>query len=136
MDKSGTSYVYLADGIPKDITILKTNTTIVYADGGRADVSNGVYNHHAFMGDVKRPLSEWYSCGGTGFNNSNMLNNPANGGSLFIGGSEDKYGAYFTTPQGDVKSGYYVGRKDQLMMNIDFIKYNNETKQVYTLNNS
>jgi hypothetical protein len=130
MDPAGTSWGYLADGIPRDITILKTNTTVVYADGSKADISNGLYDHHTFMTNIDKPVPSWYNCGG----NKKSPFDSMTPGSLFIGGSEDKYGGYFSTPDGSVNSGYYVGQNDKLLMNGDVINYTNETKIVYTLN--
>ena len=123
MDPAGTSWSYIADEIPRDITILKTNTTIVYADGNKADVSNGLYDHHTFMTNIDKPLPSWYSCG-----SKKTLFESLTPGSLFIGGSEDKYGGYFTTPSGSVNSGYYISQADKLIMNGDVINYTNETK--------
>jgi hypothetical protein len=133
MDPAGTSWFQLADGIPRDITVLKTNTTVVYEDGTRADISNGVYDHHTFMVDVDRQNPKWYSCGGKAVSDTwDVYSNP--GGSLLFGGSEDKYGSYYTTPTGNVRSGFYIGPKDRLAMNGDLINYTNETKYVYTMN--
>jgi hypothetical protein len=55
-------------------------------------------------------------------------------GSLFVGGSEDRYGGYFTTPDGSFNSGYYIGQKDKLVLNGDLVNNSDETKTVYTLN--
>jgi hypothetical protein len=129
MDPAGTSWSYLAEGIPRDITILKTNTTVVYVDGSKADISNGIYDHHTFMTNIDKPLPSWYSCG-----DKKTFFESLTPGSLFIGGSEDRYGGYYTTPEGSVNSGYYVGQNDKLIMNGDVINYTNETKYVYTLN--
>jgi hypothetical protein len=129
MDPSGTAWSYLADGFPRDITVLKSNTTVVYADGTRADVGNGIYDHHTYMSDMDKPIPGWFNCGSR--NSAFVSLSP---GSLFVGGSEDKYGGYFTTPDGGFNSGYYIGQKDRLVLNGDVINYTDETRTVYTLN--
>jgi hypothetical protein len=129
MDPAGTAWNYLADGFPRDITVLKTNVTVVYADGSKADVNNGIYDHHTYMSNMDKSIPAWFNCG-----SRRSPFNSLSPGSLFIGGSEDKYGGYFTTPDGVVNSGYYIGQKDKLILNGDVINYDDDTKTVYTLN--
>jgi hypothetical protein len=129
MDPSGTAWMYTADGIPRDITVLKSNVTLVYADGSKADVSNGIYQHHTFVTAASKSLPSWFNCG-----SSRMMFESLSPGSLVIGGSEDKYGSYFTNPSGDINSGYYISPSEKLLMNGDVINYTNETKTLYTLN--
>lgn len=129
MDPAGTAWQYAAEDIPRDITILKSNVTLVYADGTKADVSNGVYQHHSYITAATKKLPSWFNCG-----TSKMLFESLSPGSLFIGGSEDKYGGYYTTPTGDLNSGYYISKEDKLIMNGDVINYTPADKIVYTLN--
>jgi hypothetical protein len=41
-DSHGTAYNGMIDGIPKDATILRTFSELVYEDGSKATVANGV----------------------------------------------------------------------------------------------
>ncbi|KAE9980993.1 hypothetical protein EG328_011894 [Venturia inaequalis] len=129
MDPAGTAWQYAAEDIPRDITVLKSNVTLVYTDGTKADVSNGVYQHHSYITAATKKLPSWFNCG-----TSKMLFESLSPGSLFIGGSEDKYGGYYTTPTGDLNSGYYISKEDKLIMNGDVINYTPADKIVYTLN--
>ena len=46
MDPGGTAWSYLAQDLPRDVTILQSNATVVYKDGTEIDVNTGLYNHH------------------------------------------------------------------------------------------
>src|ERR1700712_3470440 len=129
MDPLGTAWNYLADGFPRDITILKSNTTVIYADGSKADVTNGIYSHHTYMSNIDKTIPVWFTCGSRNSMFTSLLP-----GSLFVGGSEDRYGGYFTTPDGSFNSGYYIGQKDKLVLNGDLVNSSDESKTVYTLN--
>lgn len=129
MDPAGAGYQYIAEDIPRDITVLKSNVTLVYGDGTVADVSNGVYQHHSYITAATKKIPSWFNCGET-----KMMFESLSPGSLFIGGAEDKFGGYYTTPTGDLNSGYYISKEDKLVMNLDVINYTPQDKVVYTLN--
>ncbi|TLD35783.1 uncharacterized protein E2P81_ATG02086 [Venturia nashicola] len=130
MDKYGTAWQYIAEDIPRDITVLKSNVSVVYADGSPADVSNGIYQHHSYLTAATKQLPKWSTCGVA----PKMIAEYYSPGSLFVGGAEDKFGGYFTTPTGDLNSGYYIGKEDKLILNGDVVNYTPNDKVVYSVN--
>jgi hypothetical protein len=47
MDKDGTGYVqFTGDDFPSDITVLKVKTELLTKDFQKAELENGLYNHH------------------------------------------------------------------------------------------
>jgi hypothetical protein len=46
MDPHGNAWNNIAGGLPSDVTMLSSNTTIQYENGMLADLNTGVYNHH------------------------------------------------------------------------------------------
>jgi hypothetical protein len=126
MDPGGTAWNYLGQDMPKDITILSANASVVYQDGTVIDVNNGLYNHHLLIIDVNKSAPTIAVCpNGRGVQPPGM--------SMISGSSEDKGGAFFSTKDGQFNSGYYVGKDDKIVMNGDIVNYTNETKEVYSL---
>jgi hypothetical protein len=126
MDPGGTAWNYLGDDLPRDVTILMANASVVYEDGTIIDVNTGLYNHHLLVIDLSKSAPTIATCpNGKGVQPPGM--------SMFAGSSEDKGGAFFTTADGQFNSGYYVGKNDKIIMNGDIVNYTNETKTVYSL---
>ena len=124
LDPSGTGWTSLAMDFPKDITILRTNTSAVLENGQKADISNGLFLHHLLLFDGGKQYPSMAGC-------SDMLVRqwPF---SLFGAGSEDIGGAFFTTPDGKFNSGYYIGPNDPIVIEGDIVNLGNETRYVYT----
>jgi hypothetical protein len=110
-DPAGTSYMSMVDGIPKDATILTSNSEIQYADGTKANVANGVYNHHVFYADTMKTQQPFLACSSnkTGF---------AIPISIFLSSAP----FYFTTLDGKFNAGYYIGKNDMITSVIDLGK--------------
>jgi hypothetical protein len=126
MDPGGTSWNNMNEDLPRDITVLTANSSIVYSDGTLADVNNGLYNHHLLIMDLNKGAQRVAQCpNGRGVEPPMM--------SLLTGSSEDKGGAFFTDITGQVNSGYYIGKNDRIIMNGDIVNYSNEMKEVYWL---
>jgi hypothetical protein len=125
-DPGGSAWNYLADDLPKDVTILQANATVVYKDGTQIDINNGLYNHHLLVIDVSKstPTIAIYPSR-YGVQPPRM--------SMIRGSSEDKGGAFFSTKDGMFDSGYYVGKSDRTVMSGDIVNYTNEEKEVYAL---
>ena len=86
---------------PKDITVLRTNASIVMKGGSSLHWSD--LHHHLLFFDNQKPVPEFLGCDG-----SNIIPYPM---SLFMAGSEDIGGGVFTTADGRLNSGYYIGKK-------------------------
>jgi hypothetical protein len=103
MDPAGTAYNYLLDtDFPRDITILRANSTVLFQDGRKADVNGGIYNHHQMFVDSDKSTPSFARCEGS-------FSVPSMPTSLFMGGSEDKGDVYYSTQDGGFDSGYYIG---------------------------
>jgi hypothetical protein len=124
MDPSGTGWNSIAGDFPKDITVLKTSTSIVLEDGTKADISNGLYLHHLLYFDPLKPSPDMVSCEEYPTRRFPM--------SLFMAGSEDIGGSIFTTDNAKLNSGYYIAPLDPIVMMGDVVNLNNETRLVYT----
>jgi hypothetical protein len=124
MDPSGTGWNAIAEDFPKDITVLKTNTSVVLENGQKADISNGMYLHHLLFFDVTKQYPAMVSCYDMEISRFGM--------SLLIAGSEDIGGGIFTTADGKFNSGYYIGLNDQIAMLGDIVNLSNDTRYVYT----
>jgi hypothetical protein len=124
MDPSGTGWTSLAMDFPKDITILKTSTSVVLEDGKKADISSGLFLHHLLFFDVGKQYPSMAGCYDMPVRRFPL--------SLFMAGSEDIGEGIFTTADGKFNSGYYVGQKDSIMMAGDVVNLRNETRYVYT----
>jgi hypothetical protein len=99
MDPAGTANSFMADSdFPRDVTILTTNMTVTFEDGTRADSEQGVYTHHTVAMDLAKSTPTMMTCDGSSWPNMPM--------SIFMGGSEDKGGSLYTTPDGKFHSGY------------------------------
>ena len=93
--------------------VLKTNSIIAYKDGTKADVSNGIYNHHVSVMDMNRGQKVRFSCGKGGIMETliETLGDTAMGGSIIIGRSEDKYGNYYSSQDGVSSRSTMLGRR-------------------------
>jgi hypothetical protein len=123
MDPAGTGWNSIAADFPKDITVLKTNTSLVLEDGTRADISNGLYLHHLLFFNPVKPYPPMVGCDGRPLHRFPV--------SLFMAGSEDIPGGVFTTGDGKFNSGYYIGKADPIVMMGDVVNLKNETRYVY-----
>jgi len=49
------------------------------------------------------------------------------------GGTNSADGSWFTTEGGKMNSGFYIGPKDKIVMQLDIVKYNNFPQKIYLL---
>ncbi|KAE9967906.1 hypothetical protein EG328_007910 [Venturia inaequalis] len=125
-DPGGTAWNYIGGDLPKDITLLSANVSVVYADGSLIGTSNGLYNHHLLVVDLSKKPPTIATCpSGRGAEPPGL--------SMWAGSSEDKGGSMFTTDDGKFNSGYYVGKDDKVTMAGDIVNFTNEKKIVYTM---
>ncbi|KAF2668108.1 hypothetical protein BT63DRAFT_415609 [Microthyrium microscopicum] len=126
MDPAGTAFNYESADIPRDATIITSNSTWILKDGKLADINSGLYNHHLLVLDTSKSAPTIAKCA-----NGRGVQPP--GMSMFSGSSEDQGGAFYSTPSGEFNSGYYIGKNDRIIMLGDVVNYKNETQEVYHL---
>jgi hypothetical protein len=125
MDPAGTGWSVAADDFPKDVTVLRGHSKVVYEDGTRATIQNGLYNHHLIMTNLKKKTPTMSNCPGR-----SLFRNPL---SLFVGGAEDASQSFYTTQDGKFNSGYYIGKDDPIISSGDLVNYTNDTKIVFSM---
>jgi len=113
-------------------TILAGKAGVQYADGSKADTSNGVYIHHIIAADLTKKQTPWLSqCGSPtkGITNVNTMM----GGTGFVGTGEDtgELPVMYTTDDGTANTGYHLKKGDTFMANIQLVNYNKVPKQVH-----
>ncbi|KAF1983078.1 hypothetical protein K402DRAFT_424087 [Aulographum hederae CBS 113979] len=124
MDPDGNEFSYIAEGFPKDVTILTTNSTLEYSNGTEADVNNGVYNHHFLFANQNKQAVNPIGC--SNGNTSSGL--PM---SVIGGASEANRNTQFYVPDGSQNIGYYVSPNDQVRISSELANYSPIEKDIY-----
>jgi hypothetical protein len=128
MDPQGTSWQNILGNFPGDMTILSTETFLVYQNGSAAGVNTGIYNHHIAIADLTRPLVLIASCPGEPPKSSLRVQ-------VFAGVGEDKGRYVYTDGQANssLPGGYYVAKNDKIFMTTELVNYSNQEKQIYMI---
>ncbi|KAF1987846.1 hypothetical protein K402DRAFT_46801 [Aulographum hederae CBS 113979] len=108
----------------EDCTLLESAIYIESPNGGRLNIDNGVYFHHAF---VLNPFKEGYTFGEQGCFGKDFLFP-----SLVTIGLSDNSTTYFTSEDGKFKAGnYYAKGMGTYLMEVDVNNYNNFPLEVH-----
>jgi hypothetical protein len=125
MDKGGTGYQYMVDDdFPSDITVLETKSEVQDEKFQRADLKDGIYNHHNVFMDLSKAPAPAFSCE-SGKPHGEI---PV---SVFMAGATEVGEMTFAATSGDVKSGYYLPKNRRMLNMIDVVNYNNVERNVY-----
>jgi hypothetical protein len=125
MDPNSEVWLNNVKGLPQDILVLSTNTTLTYADGTVADVVNGIYNHHFMVLDLKKSTTGPIACP-----DGKVTGAPV---SPLMGSSEANRDLLFVAPEVDFNGGYYIGKSAQIMLSAEIVNYTNDTKKIYSV---
>jgi hypothetical protein len=127
MDPAGTAFFKTLDkDFPRNITVLTSEMRFVMEDGSPADLTKGVYQHHAQLIDTSKKAFNAFEC----VNGQGDWTTPAM--SIFMGGgTNSKDGSWFTTQGGALNSGFYIGPKDKIVMQLDIVNYNKFPQKIY-----
>lgn len=152
MDPDGFAFGrQLEGGFCTDCTILAGKVDVVFENGTRADVANGVYLHHVISSITGKQPQVWASMcpkGATialpagleklipaGLDLSKIdlskILGARGGGAGFIGGAVDEFTDLFTSKDGKIDSGYYVPKNIKTTMSGEIINYLKEPQDVY-----
>jgi hypothetical protein len=125
MDPNSEVWMNNVKGLPQDVLVLSTNSTLTYADGTPADVVNGIYNHHLMVLDTSKSTTGPIACPG-----GKVTGAPV---SPLMGASEANRDLLFVAPEIDFNGGYYVGKADKIMLSAEIVNYTNDTKKIYSV---
>jgi hypothetical protein len=126
VDPHGRTLNGILSGFPENVTILSTTTTLMYANGTEAMVSNGVYNHHIGIADIMRPPVLIIKC-------PDGKPEPSIEVSLFAGVGEDRGRYIYSTTDDSIRGGFYLGKSPKILALMEVINYSSVEKQVYAV---
>jgi hypothetical protein len=137
MDPNGTPFSMMANsGFCTDCTVLAAQVDIVFDNGTRADIVNGVYLHHlvaGMMGNTTgkgsgswidmcpKPKGGAKSSGLAGLLSG--LGGSVSLGGSFVGGAVDQFIDYFTDVHGTINSGYFIPKNNRMFLSGEVINY-------------
>jgi hypothetical protein len=131
-------------GYCTDCTVLAAQVDIVFENGTRADIVNGVYLHHlvaGMMGNTTgkgggawvdmcpKPKGGAKASGLAGLLGS--LGSSLGAGGTFVGGAVDEFVDYFTSVDGRVNSGYFIPANNRMFLSGEVINYLAVPQNVY-----
>jgi hypothetical protein len=124
MDPAGTAFVYLAGkGFPKDATFLSTDVKLRFENGTNTKPRDGIYQHHLLFADLSKTPSKYFNCGPQSLWQSITSIGKDLPGllSIFAGGAEDGRKIMYTNGNGSFNSGYYIGPRDNILIQLDIV---------------
>jgi hypothetical protein len=89
----------------------------------RITLADGLYVHHTMYVDLNHTITPFVSC-----EKSRPRTIPT---SVFMAGGLEKSEFKFATPNGTFKSGYYIGRDSKVLINVDIVNYNADSRDLY-----
>jgi hypothetical protein len=122
LDPQGTSYAYMVPDFPSDITVLSTQTAIVYENGESISNANGVYNHHVFVIDTSKPFHTSMEC-------RSGLPLPAM--NTITGMSADLGPENSMVVTKRPITGISIPKGNKVLLTVDLVNYNNVTTEVF-----
>jgi hypothetical protein len=137
LDKEGSVFMNsLQGGFCSNCTILAIKTDLVYEDGTRMDISNGVYLHHAVSTNMGwRQMTNWLSpCPAM---NPIMKSSfvPARyqvPGTMFGNTAVDEFQQWFGSPKEyGAQGGMFLSADDHILLQAEMINYTPQEKKLY-----
>jgi hypothetical protein len=126
LDPHGSGYNYAAGtDFPRDITVLQAESFIANETMGKAELDQGLYNHHDVFFDLSRTPDAWLACDG-----QPKMSIPT---TVLVAGIAGELDFKYTTADGKFKSGFYIGKKDFINIGVDVVNYRNEPRTIYTI---
>jgi hypothetical protein len=125
LDPAGTGYNYLAapKDLPRDITVLQGGT-IITENGKQTVLKGGLYNHHTVFFNINKRAPRILAC-------SNGVAQDILPMSAFIAGATEV--GDMTYSDGKSNTGYYIGKNDKIVFNLDIVNYTNNTREVVSV---
>jgi hypothetical protein len=127
LDPAGTAFSdSLGPDFPRDIMVLSSVSKILNETFQIAQVTEGFYNHHAAFISFDKRSESWFTCGGKTVPDMTPY-------SIFMGAAAETIEIPLTAESEKVKSGFYIGSKDNLFVGVEFVNYNKEDRELYTV---
>jgi hypothetical protein len=126
MDPSGNVFNHRIANITRDVTLLKSRTSVRDAAGNELGIAQGVYNHHISIPNMNRPAKALLACPKRGM----MADMPINS---FAGVGEDGGKKTFDAADGPETTGYYLGAEDNIMLAAEIINNGDKAKEVFVV---
>jgi len=129
LDPTGQAFVdIISEGLCTDCTVLIGKTAIEFEDGTEAGPAQGVYVHHIVNRDISKPANLPISKCAPGQKQSALMI-----GSEFLAQGDDNLGSavHFTSVDGKANTGYFIGKNDKIMNQVDLVHYNEESKNIF-----
>jgi hypothetical protein len=149
MDPNGFNVMHTVDGgLCKDCTVLSVKMDVVFENGTRAEVSNGVYLHHIFSMNIvpdrklKTTITNMFApfCGGGNQFIGSIMDSLLGLATAFTSklnvqifgfGAVDEFRQLFTAPDGKFDSGFYFGQTDKLFFQAEVVNYRKEPQKLF-----
>lgn len=122
MDPNGQVSLKKLEGFCKDCTVIHGSAYLANDKGVRLDVKDGAYIHHLLILNPTKKVKSYFSCGG---------GKPTMPSDYFLGSGVDDSEYWFTNKDGTYNSGYYIGTKENFMMQYEIINYSPKPQKWY-----
>lgn len=111
-----------------DCTVLAGKTALQFEDGKEAGPAQGIYVHHIVNRDLSKPVNLPVSKCAPG-----QKSPPLGFGSEFLAQGDDSLASAvkFTSSDGSANTGYYIGKQDHFMNQVDLVNYNEASQKIY-----
>jgi hypothetical protein len=119
----------ISSGLCSDCTVLVGKTALTYEDGKPVGPEQGVYVHHIVSRDINKPANLPISKCAPGQKQNSALGS----GSEFLAQGDDSLGSLvkFTSTDGSANTGYYIGKDNHFLNQVDLVNYNEASQKIY-----
>jgi hypothetical protein len=98
--------------------------TIITENGSQIILKGGLYNHHNVFFNINKRPPRILTC-------SNGVAQDILPMSVFMGGATEV--GDMTYSDGKSNTGYYIGKNDKIVFNLDIVNYTNNTREVVSV---
>ncbi|KAE9977428.1 hypothetical protein BLS_001411 [Venturia inaequalis] len=129
LDPKGQAFMeVILEGLCQQCTVLTGKPSVRLENGKDAEPSDGIYLHHFLTRDYDKPAHLPINRCATGAKAS-----PVDFGSEFLAKGDDSLGSSvrFTSSDGTANTGYYIGKNDRIMQQVDIVHYNDQNRTIY-----
>jgi hypothetical protein len=127
MDPHGTGYANVAGpDFPKDVTVLESESMMVDENFKRADLADGLYNHHNVFYDLSLATTAMVQCGTAAPKSPLPI-------AVFMAGATETGTQKYAVANATFQSGFYIGKDDIVSIQVDMVNYKNVPRTLYSV---